>query len=61
MKVTVYAKYMVTETFEIEVNSEDQICDKAWDVAYDFVSKYNTNDVYDVDWESEEIGDEHQA
>ena len=54
MKVTVYAKYMVTETFEIEVDSEDQIRDKAWDVAYDFVSKYNTNDVYDVDWESEE-------
>ena len=34
--------------------SEDQIRDKAWDVAYDFVSKYNTDDVYDVDWESEE-------
>ena len=43
MKVTVYAKYMVIETFEIEVDSEDQIRDEAWDVAYDFVSKYNTN------------------
>ena len=51
MQVTVHAKYMVTETFVIEVDSEDQIRDKAWDVAYDFVSKYNTNDVYDVDWE----------
>ena len=56
MKVTVYAKYMVTETFEIEVDSEDQISDNAWDVAYDFVSKkkYNTHDVYDVDWEYED-------
>lgn len=54
MKVTVYAKYMVTETFEIEVDSEDEISDKSWDVAHDFVSKYNTNAVYDIDWELQE-------
>lgn len=30
MKVAVYAKYMVAETFEIEVDSEDQIRDEAW-------------------------------
>lgn len=54
MKVTVHAKYMVTETFEIEVYNEDEIRDKAWDVAYDFVPKYNTDDVYDVDWELQE-------
>ena len=54
MKVTVFAKFMVTEVFEIEVDSEDEIRDKAWDVSYDYLSKYETEDVYDVEWEIQE-------
>ena len=51
MKVKVFARFMVTEVFEIEVDSEDEIRDKALDVSYDYLSKYKTEDVYDVDWE----------
>lgn len=54
MKVKVYARFMVTEIFEIEVDSEDEIRDKAWDVSYDYLSKYETEDVYDVEWEVQE-------
>lgn len=54
MKVKVFAKFMVTEVFEIEVDSEDEIRDKAWDVSYDYLSKYETEDVYDVEWEIQE-------
>ena len=54
MKAKVFAKFMVTEVFEIEVDSEDEIRDKAWDVSYDYLSKYKTEDVYDVDWEVQE-------
>ena len=54
MKVKVFAKFMVTEVFEIEVDSEDEIRDKAWDASYDYLSKYETEDVYDVEWEVED-------
>lgn len=52
MKVLVHATYRVVETFEIEVDDESEIRDKAWDYAYDFTSKYGGNEPYDVDWET---------
>lgn len=54
MKVSVYARYLVTETIEIDVEddlTDQEISDKAWEVAYDYMSKYNTSGVYAVEWE----------
>lgn len=54
MKVLVHARYLVTETIELDVDdglTDQEISDKAWEVAYDYMSKYNTSDVYDVEWE----------
>lgn len=51
MKVIVHAYYNVHESFEINVESEDEIRDKAWDFAYDYTSKYGVEEPVDVDWE----------
>lgn len=51
MKVIVHAFYMVQESFEIDVDSEDEIRDKAWDYAHDYTSKYGVEEPSDVDWE----------
>lgn len=52
MKVKVYAviRKVVTLTLDEDYDmTEDEIRDKAWDVAYDYVG--NSEDLQDVDWE----------
>ena len=52
MKVKVYAVIRKVVTFTLDEYydmTEDEIQDKAWDVAYDYVG--NSEDLQDVDWE----------
>lgn len=52
MKVKVYAVIRKVVTFTLDEDydmTEDEIRDKAWDVAYDYVG--NSEDLQDVDWE----------
>lgn len=52
MKVKVYAVIRKVVTFTLDEDydmTEDEIQDKAWDVAYDYVG--NSEDLQDVDWE----------
>ena len=52
MKVKVYAVIRKVVTFTLDEDYDmtyDEIRDKAWDVAYDYVG--NSEDLQDVDWE----------
>ena len=52
MKVKVYAVIRKVVTFTLDEDydmTEDEIRDKAWDVAYDYIG--NSEDLQDVDWE----------
>lgn len=52
MKVKVYAVIRKLVTFTLDEDydmTEDEILDKAWEVAYDYVG--NSEDLQDVDWE----------
>ena len=52
MKVKVHAVIRKVVTFTLDEDydmTEDEIRDKAWDVAYDYVG--NSEDLQDVDWE----------
>ena len=52
MKVKVYAVIRKVVTFTLDEDydmTEDEIQDKAWDVAYDYVG--NSEALQDVDWE----------
>ena len=51
MKVKVYAVYRTEETFEIEVDDESEIRDKAWDCSWEF------GDTENVSWEIIEESD----
>ena len=52
MRVKVHAVIRKVVTFTLDEDygmTEDEIRDKAWDVAYDYVG--NSEDLQDVDWE----------
>lgn len=52
MKVEVHAVIRKVVTFTLDEDydmTEDEIRDKAWDVAYDYVG--NSEDLQDIDWE----------
>lgn len=52
MKVKVHAVIRKVVTFTLDEDydmTEDEIQDKAWDVAYDYVG--SSEDLQDVDWE----------
>lgn len=51
IKVLVHARYTVCKTFEIEVNEESEIRDKAWDYSYDYAQEFGVYEASDVDWE----------